>query len=156
MKNSDEGIPSAVRNDPAQTVPPTPILLQQEPPQELLLPQGEAPRYLKNIAYGQPLRLADQVEYAPGQVTSKTLVQNPAVGVTLFAMAAGEGISAHKSTGDAFVTVLEGTGEATIDSESFVLGAGQSIVMPAGHPHAVGARENFKMLLVVVFPQKRS
>jgi hypothetical protein len=27
------------------------------------------------------------------------------------------------------------------------------VVMPAGHPHAVFGRENFKMLLTVVFPR---
>ena len=70
-----DDIPQAVKNDPAQTVPPTPILLQQEPAGELLLPQG--PKQLKNIAYATPLDLAGQLDYAAGQVTSKTLVQNP-------------------------------------------------------------------------------
>ena len=153
VKQND--IPQAVKNDPAQTIPPTPILLQQEPEQELLLPQGDAVKHLKNIAYARPVDLAAQVEYAPGQVTSKTLVQNPAVGITLFAMAKGEGISAHKSTGDAFVTVLEGRGSITIDNDTFTVEQGQSIVMPAGHPHAVSALDDFKMLLVVVFPEKR-
>ncbi|WP_291355470.1 cupin domain-containing protein [Desulfovibrio sp.] len=150
-----DGIPAAVKNDPAQTVPPTPILLQQEPEQELLLPQGTV-KHLKNIAYAKPVDLAGQVDYAQGQVTSKTLVQNPAVGVTLFAMAKGEGISAHKSTGDAFVTALEGRGQVTIDDATFVLEQGQCIVMPAGHPHAVSALDDFKMLLVVVFPEKKN
>ena len=99
---------------------------------------------------------AGQVEYAAGQVTSKTLVQNPWVGVTLFAMTKGEGISAHKSSGDAFVTALEGRGEITIDNDTFELKAGQSIVMPAGHPHAVSALDDFKMLLVVGFPEKKN
>ena len=153
MANPND-IPQAVKNDPAQTVPPTPILLQQEPAEELLLPQG--PKQLKNIAYAKPVDLAGQVDYAPGQVTSKTLAQNPAVGITLFAMAKGEGISAHKSTGDAFVTALEGRGQITIDDATFVLGPGQSTVMPAGHPHAVSALDDFKMLLVVVFPEKKN
>ena len=151
--SQNDGVPQAVKNDPAQTVPPTPILLQQEPAQELLLPQG--PKQMKNIDYAKPVDLAGQVAYTPGQVTSKTLVQNPAVGVTLFAMAKGEGISAHKSTGDAFVTALEGRGEITIDDKTSVLEKGQSIVMPAGHPHAVRALDDFKMLLVVVFPEKK-
>ena len=146
-------IPQAVKNDPAQTVPPTSILLQQEPAGELLLPQG--PKQLKNIDYARPLDLAGQLDYAPGQVTSRTLVQNPAVGVTLFAMSKGEGISAHKSSGDAFVTALEGRGKITIDDRSFELAQGQSIVMPAGHPHAVSALDDFKILLVVVCPEKR-
>ena len=52
---------------------------------------------------------------------------------------------------DAFVTCLDGVGEVTIDGEKFQLTEGQSIVMPAGHPHAVYGKEQFKMLLVVVF-----
>lgn len=156
MTTTNDSAPVDVRDDPARTAPPTPIPLRREPAAELDLPQGESARYLKNIAYAVPVELAAQVEYAAGQVTSKTLVQNPAVGITLFAMAAGEGISAHKSTGDAFVTALEGRGRITIDNESCELKQGQSIVMPAGHPHAVSALEDFKMLLVVVFPFKQN
>ena len=51
--------------------------------------------YLKNIASSEVLKLADQVQYAAGQVVSKTLVQNKGVGITLFAFAKGEGISEH-------------------------------------------------------------
>lgn len=108
--------------------------------------------FLKNIEYSQVLTLAGQIQYTPGQVTSKTLVQNGALGITLFAMSSGEGISAHKSTGDAFVTALEGSAEITIDNNIYPLKAGECIVMPAGHPHAVRAVEDFKMFLVVIFP----
>ena len=49
------------------------------------------------------------------------------------------------------VTCLDGTGRITIDGTQYVLHEGQSIVMPARHPHAVYGQEQFKMLLVVVF-----
>ena len=49
------------------------------------------------------------------------------------------------------VTCLDGVGRITIDGEDYLLREGQSIVMPAGHPHAVYGQEAFKMLLVVVF-----
>lgn len=39
--------------------------------------------YLKNIASAEVLKLADQVQYAAGQVVSKTLVQNKGVGYLL-------------------------------------------------------------------------
>ncbi|MCI7488936.1 MAG: cupin domain-containing protein, partial [Oscillospiraceae bacterium] len=51
----------------------------------------------------------------------------------------------------AFVTCLEGVGKITIDGVDYELHEGESIVMPAGHPHAVYGKEQFKMLLVVVF-----
>ena len=106
---------------------------------------------MKNIDKAQVLTLRDQVAYGERQVVSKTLAQNDAVSITLFAFDKGEEISSHKSGGDAFVTCLDGEGEITIDGVNYTLTEGQSIVMPAGHPHAVRGKERFKMLLVVVF-----
>ena len=42
-------------------------------------------------------------------------------------------------------------GRITIDGKEYLLREGESIVMPARHPHAVYGQEPFKMLLVVVF-----
>lgn len=106
---------------------------------------------LKNIDKAQVLVLKNQVAYQQGQVVSKTLAQNQALSITLFSFDKGEGISAHKSKGDAFVTCLDGKGKITIDDKEYFLSEGQSIVMPAGHPHAVYGEMQFKMLLVVVF-----
>lgn len=110
--------------------------------------------YLKNISQGQVLKLADEVTAAPGQVVSKTLAQNDAVSITLFAFAKGEEIGTHSSEGDAMVLVLDGCGELTVGGVKHVCRAGESIVMPANVPHAVYAKEDFKMLLTVVFPQE--
>lgn len=106
---------------------------------------------MKNIPMSEVLVLKDQVSYQDGQVVSKTLAQNDAVSVTLFAFAKGEEISSHKSGGDAMVVCLDGEGRITIDENNYTLKTGECIVMPAGHPHAVYAAEKFKMLLVVVF-----
>ena len=106
---------------------------------------------MKNIDKSAVLTLKEQLSYQPGQVVSKTLAQNDAVSVTLFAFDKGEEISTHESGGDAFVTCLDGTGRITIDGTQYVLHEGQSIVMPARHPRAVYGQEQFKMLLVVVF-----
>ena len=106
---------------------------------------------MKNISEKEVLTLREQVAYQPGQVVSRTLAQNSAVSVTLFSFDKGEEISTHASGGDAFVTCLDGVGRITIDGEEFLLHQGESIVMPAGHPHAVYGQEQFKMLLVGVF-----
>ncbi len=106
---------------------------------------------MKNISKAEVLTLKEQIAYQPGQVVSKTLAQNEAVSVTLFAFDKDEEISTHASGGDAFVTCLDGIGQITIDGESYLLHEGESIVMPAGHPHAVYGKEAFKMLLVVIF-----
>ena len=106
---------------------------------------------MKNIRKAEALKLKDELQYQEGQVVSKTLIQNEAVSITLFSFAKGEEISTHESGGDAFVTCLDGVGKITIDGEEYILHEGESIVMPAKHPHAVYGQEQFKMLLVVVF-----
>ena len=106
---------------------------------------------MKNIDKAQILVLKEQVAYQAGQVVSRTLAQNDAVSVTLFSFDKNEEISTHESGGDAFVTCLDGAGRVTIDGVEYHLTQGQSIVMPAGHPHAVFGEKRFKMLLVVVF-----
>ena len=106
---------------------------------------------IKNIEKAQVLTLKEEVSYQPGQVVSKTLAQNNALSVTLFAFDKGEEISTHESGGDAFVTCLDGVGRITIDGKDYELHEGESIVMPAKHPHAVYGQEQFKMLLVVIF-----
>ena len=105
----------------------------------------------KNINKAEILSLKEQVEYQTGQVVSKTLAQSSALSVTLFAFDKGEEISAHESGGDAMVTCLDGTGKITIDGIEYFLHEGDTIVMPAKHPHSVFGEDKFKMLLTVVF-----
>ena len=106
---------------------------------------------MKNISKAEVLTLKEQVVYQKGQVVSKTLIQNDSLSITLFSFDKDEEISTHSSEGDAFVTCLDGVGRITIDGKEYELTEGESIVMPAGHPHAVYGKEQFKMLLVVAF-----
>jgi len=109
-------------------------------------------KYIRNVSPESIFQMEKQVEYLPGQIVSKTLAQNKAVSLTIFAFDKGEEISSHESDGDAMITVLDGTGEITVGNEKYTLQAGESIVMPAQKPHAVYAPEAFKMFLTVVFP----
>ena len=105
----------------------------------------------RNFEKAEVVTLKEQIDYQKGQVVSKTMAQNEHLSVTLFAFDKDEEISTHESGGDAFVTCLDGVGKITIDGEEYILHEGESIVMPAKHPHAVYGQEQFKMLLVVVF-----
>lgn len=105
----------------------------------------------KNIDKQIKLKLKDQVEYQPGQVVSKTLVQNESVSMTIFSFDKGEEISTHAAAGDAMVTVLEGKGRFTVADEVFYLEAGETLIMPKNIPHAVYGEEKFKMQLVVSY-----
>lgn len=106
----------------------------------------------KNIPKETALRLCDLVSAEDGQITSRTLAQNDAVSVTLFAFSAGEEIGTHDSKGDAMVTVLEGTGRYVVGGNEYMLSQGETLIMPANVPHSVHAPGPFKMLLTVVFP----
>lgn len=106
---------------------------------------------IKNLEKSTVIKLKGQVPYLAGQVVSKTLAQNDSLSLTVFSFDKGEEISTHQSGGDAMVTVLEGTGRFTIDGEPHLVKEGETIVMPAKHPHAVYGEERFKMLLTVVF-----
>lgn len=105
----------------------------------------------KNIEKQTKLQLKDQIDYQPGQVVSKTLVQNDKVSMTIFSFDKGEEISTHAAGGDAMVTVLEGTGRFTVGDEVFSLNEGETLIMPKDIPHAVYGEEKFKMQLTVSF-----
>lgn len=109
--------------------------------------------YIKNIDLAEVLTMVDLVLYQDKQIVSKTLVQSSALSLTLFAFDKDEEISSHASDGDAMIIALDGEGEITIADEKFVVKKGETIVMPANKQHAVYAKEQFKMLLIVVFPQ---
>lgn len=110
-----------------------------------------AEHFMKNIDFSTVFEMEDQVQYQEGQVVSRTLAQGKPVSITLFAFAEGEEISSHSSGGDAMVYLLDGEAEITIDEQKFQVRKGQTIVMPAGIPHALQAVKPFKMLLIVVF-----
>ncbi len=106
---------------------------------------------IKNINKAEVLSLKEMIAYQEGQVVSRTLAQNDAVSLMLFSFWKGEEISTHESGGDAMVQCLDGVGRITIDGVEYELHEGETIVMPARHPHAVYGKENFKMLLTVIF-----
>ena len=111
-----------------------------------------ANKIMKNIDLATPLSLGALVTYQEGQIVSRTLVQNRSVSLTLFAFDTNEEISAHESKGDAMVQVLDDKSTITIGGGEYFLCAGETVVMPAGVPHALEAVEPFKMLLTVIFP----
>jgi quercetin dioxygenase-like cupin family protein len=105
---------------------------------------------MKNIGFAEVIKLEGLVDYQEGRVISRTLAQQPQITLTLFSISRGEGISAHTAPGAALVQILDGEAEITIGGQVFNVKAGESIVMPKGVPHALEARQSFKMLLTVV------
>ncbi len=102
------------------------------------------------MSAGEVLDLAGLVSYAEGSIVSRTLVENKAGTITLFAFDAGQSLSEHTAPFDALVHVLDGEGEFTVGGKASGVGAGQALLMPANVPHAVKAEERFKMLLTML------
>ncbi len=98
----------------------------------------------------EPVNLKDYIEYSTGSVVSRTLKENRAGTITLFAFDAGQGLSEHSAPFDAVVLVIDGEGRFIIGGEKHDLKAGQLIIMPANIPHAVRAMQKFKMLLTML------
>ncbi|NOZ23438.1 MAG: cupin domain-containing protein [Planctomycetes bacterium] len=94
--------------------------------------------------------LANAVDYAEGAIVSRTIAENDAGTLTLFAFAAGQGLSEHSAPFDAIVHVLDGEAELTIGGKAVAAKEGQVVVMPADVPHAVRAPKPFKMLLTML------
>ncbi|KAF5420257.1 MAG: Cupin domain protein [Candidatus Methanocomedens sp.] len=103
-----------------------------------------------SIPASKPIGLADSIEYSTDSVVSRTLIENKAGTITLFAFDAGQGLSEHSAPFDAVVQVLDGEAELTIGGETVNATSGQMVVMPANVPHAVQARQRFKMLLTML------
>ncbi len=103
-----------------------------------------------SIPPSKAVRLADLVAYAPGSIVSRAIVQKPIGSLTIFALEAGQSINEHVTPCDAYVEVLDGEVELVIGGESVVAKTGETVLMPAQVPHAVYARQRFKMLLTMI------
>jgi quercetin dioxygenase-like cupin family protein len=96
------------------------------------------------------LNFVTLVDYQTGAVVSRQVTKNDGGNVTLFAFDDGQELSQHTAPFDALVHVLDGEAEIIISGKSYVLKAGQGIIMPSGEPHAVKATGKFKMLLTMI------
>lgn len=98
----------------------------------------------------EKINFNELVAYAPGSVVSKQIIKKETGNVTLFAFDKGEGLSEHTAPFDALVQVIDGKVEILIGGEPYELEKGESVLMPAGIPHALKAVEQFKMLLTMI------
>lgn len=96
------------------------------------------------------MKVAELVSYQDGSVISREIIRKRAGTVTLFAFDKGQGLSEHTAPHDALVEIVDGEAEITISKKKYRLSFGEMILMPANEPHAVFARERFKMLLTMI------
>ncbi len=104
----------------------------------------------EEVIKGKSITLSDHVEYSDGSVVSKTLINKETGTLTLFAFDAGQALSEHTAPFDAVVEVIDGQAEITIGGKTVTVQKGQIVIMPADIPHALDAKEKFKMLLTMI------
>src|SRR5688572_17967018 len=98
----------------------------------------------------QALALTSLVSPTEHGITSRVLARAAGGNLTLFALAAGQGLTTHSSPFDAFVLVLDGIVTLTIDGTPVRATPGTIVRMPANVPHAVDTVEAARMILVML------
>jgi quercetin dioxygenase-like cupin family protein len=99
---------------------------------------------------GKVLVTNDLVQYQDGTVASRMIVFKKAGTITLFAFDEGEGLSEHSAPYDAILTVTDGEAEVSVAGRPFTVRTGEMIILPATIPHAVQAKQRFKMTLTMI------
>ncbi|HAW51137.1 MAG TPA: cupin domain-containing protein, partial [Flavobacteriales bacterium] len=92
--------------------------------------------------------LTQSIAYSDHSFTKKPIFKGENYLILLFAFQKGQRLTAHTIPIDAFIQVLEGTATVIIDGQEHEVKAGEKISLPKNLPHALTAKENFKMLLV--------
>ena len=102
------------------------------------------------IPPAEALSLQSLVTPTEHGIASRVLAKNGGGNLTLFAFAAGQGLTEHTSPFDAMVMVLEGAVVVTIGGTPVRAVPGTIVRMPADVPHALDAPEAARMLLIML------
>lgn len=102
------------------------------------------------IPAAQAIELTGLIAAATGGIASRVLAKNSGGSLTLFAFAAGEGLSEHTTPFDALVLTLDGALTLTISGQSMNAVPGTIVRLPANIPHAVDAAVASRMLLIML------
>jgi len=95
------------------------------------------------------ISLAQETQFAPNGIVSRTLLRAGAARVVLFGFAEGQELTEHTSTQHALVQVLSGECEFALAGKPHNLKPGDFLHMPPNLPHAVKATKQFSMLLTL-------
>ena len=110
----------------------------------------EKPDKKREDLKGKVIRLQDLVNYQDGTVASRMVVNRKAGSITLFSFDENEGLSEHTAPYDAVVTILDGECEVWVAGKTYSMKEGETIIFPAGVPHALSALTKFKMMLTMI------
>jgi quercetin dioxygenase-like cupin family protein len=95
------------------------------------------------------ISLAQETQFAPNGIVSRTLLRTPTMRVVLFGFAEGQELTEHTSTQQALVQILSGECEFSLSGKPHNLKAGDFLCMAPNLAHAVKATKQFSMLLTL-------
>ena len=98
------------------------------------------------------ISLAEETQFAPNGIVSRTLLRTPMMRVVLFGFAEGQELTEHTSTQQALIQILSGECEFSLAGKPHNLKAGDFLCMPPNLAHAVKATKQFSMLLTLSKP----
>jgi quercetin dioxygenase-like cupin family protein len=95
--------------------------------------------------------LQDELPISPGAIASRPLIDLPGdLKLVLFAMDAGQEISAHSAPFPATVLCISGKLEVMVDGAWTTLAKGERQDLPKGRPHGVKVTEAAHWLLTML------
>ena len=97
-----------------------------------------------------PIRLLDAAPIVPGANVSRPIHEANGCKVVLFAMDAGQAISAHTVRFPALVQVLDGELAVTVGETVHAVTGGRVQLLPDGLPHGVRAVKPSRWLLTMM------
>jgi quercetin dioxygenase-like cupin family protein len=98
------------------------------------------------------ISLAQETQFAPNGIVSRTLLRTSTARVVLFGFSEGQELTEHTSTQHALVEILSGECEFSLAGKPHNLKAGDFLNMPPNLAHAVRATKPFSMLLTLLKP----
>ncbi len=109
-------------------------------------------RPLIEVDQAKVIALAQETQFAPNGIVSRTLLRTPVARVVLFGFSEGQELTEHTSTQHALVQVLSGKCEFSLFGKPHHLEPGHLLYMPPNAPHALKATTQFSMLLTLFKP----
>lgn len=88
------------------------------------------------------------IEYVPNSVVIQPILKKSTGNISVLSFDSGEGLTEKISPFDTFAQIIEGQAEIVIDSKSFLLDTGNSIIIPAHKSNNTNGR--FKMVLTII------
>jgi len=113
------------------------------------MPPDSEPK-TKGLSGAQATKATELVNYQPGAIVSREIVNKPTGSVTAYAFDEGQSMSEHMVPSNALIQVLEGEAVITISNKHYHLQRGALILVPTNQPHALKAIKRFKMLLTMI------